>query len=556
MRFFPKEAWRSYASLLIVFFALAALAVWHTLGFLENHLSGHVFHNAAFRIWGNTFGFMFITGAFGLWAIQFSAEVESLRRVGQLVDSMDYLQDGLVAIDMRGRITGSNPAIGEISESRLSYQKLLSDVFPCLSQDDIGLFVNNNDPQEIERDYINKDETKTLRFRSQPSDGMVLILVSDVTSMSLHHSHLRQTAQLQLIGQIAKGVAHDFNNILCVISGHASILKRLPPDSPELHNSIHAIIENTERGTSLAGHLIELSRQGSAGLPTDMSHEYVKSAITLLHESISSDWTIETDIQPMPVVPLTGIQIEQVVLNLGMLAADTLNSPETILISTGKLSDMPNVQTDKKYAAIILIKAQHSENHEKTSTYLNTDKIESGVILSVIQSLLDEAGCNLEHRIGSDGSFEFQVSLPPSIITANTNGAAELSSELEEYISNWTILIAASGAPKDSLTKRMDDIGCTSITVDNITSTLAHIEEDVELDAIILDETLLSQEVRGLLKAIIKIRPSAGLVVLCDSMDSTIAELTTNVVFESKNSCPNKILTSMIEARNLAIRRK
>lgn len=556
MRFFPKEAWRLYASLLVIFFALAALAVWHTLSFLEIHLSGSAFSNAAFRVWGITFGFMFITGAFGLWAIQFSAEVSSLKRIGRLIDSMDYLHDGLLSVDKRGHVTGSNPAITNLIKSQIADNKPISEVFPCLTPDDIDLLINSDTPQEIECRHVINDASHDLRFRSQPSEGLVLILVSDVTNMTAQHLHQRQTSQLQLIGQIAKGVAHDFNNFLCVISGHASLLKRLPPDSPEFPKSIQAIISNAERGTSLAGNLMELSRQGSSGQPTNMSQEYVKSAIKLLHGSISSDWTIETDIQPMPVVPLTGIQIEQVVLHLSMLAADTISTPGTISISTGKPSDMTAVMTDNKYAAAILIGARGSDNDTDIHHVVNSHEVESGVILSVIRSMLDEASCKLEQRIDPNGCFIFQVSMPLSTVASAGNETAELSLDLEAYIADWTVLVAVPAAPKETLCRRLDDLGITSIKVDNITSTLAHIEEDTELDAIILDEALLSQEVRGLLKAIIKIRPTAGLVVLCDSKASVIHELATNVSFESKQSSANKILMSMIEAKNLALRRK
>lgn len=556
MRFFPREAWLHYASLLIVCFALAALAVWHTLRYVHAlPLSGIEYTNIAVRVWLITLGFMFITGAFGLWAIQFSTEIETLRRIGRMVDSMDYIRDGLLAIDKKGTITGSNPVIESITHTVPGENAHISQMFPCLSQNDINVLLDNDTPQELEREFAYNDSRRTLRFRSQPSGGFTLILVSDVTAMTAQHLHRKQIAQLQLIGQIAKGVAHDFNNILCVIAGHASLLKRLPPDSPELHRSIETIISNTGRGTTLAGHLLELSRQGVSRQPTNMSHEYVRSAVQMLQGSISTDWRIETDIHNLPTAPITGIQIEQVVLNLSMLASDTLPHPGVLRISASRPSGSGLLDVAKKYASIILISASPDGARPEAPANININEIETGVILSVIQSMLEEAGCSLEHFIDKTGTFTFRVAMPMGNITLTTE-TEELSKEMEAYVANWSLLLGTTLQDKEVLVERLSGIGTKILKVNNITSILAHIEEDTYLDAIILDEIMLSQEVRGLLKAIIKLRPSAGILILCDDPDSMAVELSTDVVFESKSSSPDRILLSVIEAKNMALRRK
>lgn len=540
--------------LLIVFFALATLAILNTLHFISANMTGTTFTNAAARIWLITLGFMFITGAFGLWAIQFSSEVESLRRIGRLIDSMDYLSDGLLVLDKKGLVTGSNPAIRNMLHTRLGYKKHLWEIFSCLSQDDVALLLDSKTPQEIERVLAENGASQILRFRSQPSEGITLILVSDVTVMNAQHIHRRQIAQLQLIGHIARGVAHDFNNLLCVISGHASLLKRLPPDSPEIKQSIETIISNTQRGSTLAGHLLELAQQSVSGQPTNMSHEYVRSAIQLLHDSIAPTWQIISDIQTMPTVPLTGIQIEQVVLNLALTAADILDQPGILTISTGKPGHKDLLDIDKKFAALITISVEPSEPNLNIA--IHNAKVESGVILSVIRSVLEEAGCTLKYLAEKNNKYTFRIALPIGNITNETHDSSELSHELETYVSNWTVLLARPNKQKTVLDERLAGIGVKVVNVNDITSTLAYIEEAKELDAIIIDQLLLNREMRGLLRAILKLRPSAGIVLFGENPSSLPEELVTSVVYAPITASPDKTILAMIEAKNQSFRRR
>ena len=82
----PKGVW-SYAILLVVLFAVASIAVWHTIAFLEERLPAKDYGLAAGLISSISLGFMLIAAAFGLWAIRFSSEAESLRRIGRVVET-------------------------------------------------------------------------------------------------------------------------------------------------------------------------------------------------------------------------------------------------------------------------------------------------------------------------------------------------------------------------------------------------------------------------------------------------------------------------------------
>jgi len=558
MKSFPKETW-SYAILLIVLFAIATIAVWHTISYLEDRITTEEFGVVAVLLWSLTLGFMLIAGAFGLWAIQFSAEAESRRRIGRLVDTMDYLSDGLLSVDRKGRILASNPAIRDMVNAVLARHESLREVFTCLNDDDVTLLLNKDKPNEVQRELTTAAESRTFRFRSQPSEGPNLILVSDVTVMNNEMQHRRRVARLQLIGQMARGVAHDFNNLLCGISAHASVLTRVQAGSPEMSSCINAVTLGAEKGISLAGHLLELTRPSLAGQSTDMIGEHVNRAAQMLRDSISPDWHVETKIQdPFGAIALTGIQVEQVVMNLGLLVADAVTPASVISVNAARPdSTKPLLNVGSRYAGVILIAGGPlAPETSREELFAQKSSRDSGVIQSVIRSMLVEAGGALDCLKSTAGLPLYRVALPRGKVIAAKELAAALPQELKAYISNWSVLLAASRKTHLALEKRMNDLGINIQRVDTIVSALTRIEEIDDLDAMVLDTYLLGQESKGLLRAILKLRPSAGTVVLCDDPESQPEELSGDLVFVHARSAPDKILASMIEAKSLAARRK
>ena len=72
---------------------------------------------------------------------------------------------------------------------------------------------------------------------------------------------LRQSQKMEAIGQLAGGVAHDFNNILTVIRGHAELLLEEAKLSERALHSARQIGQAAERGSALTSQLLAFSRR-------------------------------------------------------------------------------------------------------------------------------------------------------------------------------------------------------------------------------------------------------------------------------------------------------
>jgi hypothetical protein len=170
--------------------------------------------------------------------------------------------------------------------------------------------------------------------------------------------------------------------------------------------------------------------------------------------------------------------------------------------------------------------------------------------------MLEEAGGRIDCLQSEGGSPFFRLCLPFGNVASATGDADELSDELKAYISNWTILVGKSGKESIAVEKRLRQIGVKFVSHDSISTILAAIEESAALDAMILDAKLMGREIIPLLKAVLKIRPSSGIVVLCEDPGNMPRELSADMVFESLKSSADRVLLSLLESKSLASKRR
>ncbi|ACH39502.1 response receiver sensor histidine kinase response regulator, PAS domain-containing [Citrifermentans bemidjiense Bem] len=164
--------------------------------------------------------------------------------------------------------------------------------------------------------------------------------LSDVTERQLMEEQLRQSQKMEAVGQLAGGVAHDFNNILTVIAGYANMLMM---DLPALGNEVRLaeqIAIATERAAELTKGLLAFSRkQPMAPQKLDLG-EIVQRVETFLTRVIGEDIQLKTHLLPdsLPVWVDMG-QIEQVLINLAANARDAMENGGTFTIATGLFED-------------------------------------------------------------------------------------------------------------------------------------------------------------------------------------------------------------------------
>jgi len=573
MSWFPRGLWR-YAVLIVLLLVLAGLAARETISSITDYVQDvrrgtphavtdeNLVRIITVPVLALTMGFLFLAGALGVWAIRSTSVVESRRRVGKVVDAMDYLSDGLLAVDRRGRITGSNPAARRMAACSIESRVRVVDAFPCLSEEQERTLLDAAEPQEVE--CVSRGEgtqgLRALRLRSQPSEDMNLILISDVTGMRAEEMRTRQVARLQLIGRISRGVAHDFNNILCAISGYASLLSRQAKSQDA--ESAREIVREAERGAALARQLMDLSRTGAQGTPCRNLAEHVENAAGLLRVGLSSSWQVVADVQkPLADVPLTDVQVEQCVVNLGLLTADELSKPGFLHVRAREPGHEALLDVGDEYAAVILISAYGPEAETPGNllhTEAQTTASEAGVIQSVVRSMVEEVGGRVDQLVAPSGRHSYRVCLPLLATTeSRMSTLAGLSEELRVELLRWQVLVASVSAEnRAKMVAHLKELGMTVRAAEDVVSALQHVEADRDMTGMVLERELLGNEADALVRAIIKLRPRAGIVVLTRASDPIPQDVKGDVVFEPVSAAPDAVFQALLRAREVALNRR
>ncbi|WP_188262399.1 hybrid sensor histidine kinase/response regulator [Azospirillum tabaci] len=89
-----------------------------------------------------------------------------------------------------------------------------------------------------------------------------LLVLSDITGRKQAERAIQQAQKMQAIGQLAGGIAHEFNNMLTAIGGFAQMARRAPQDRPRVERCLTEIVKATERASGLTAQLLSFGRPG------------------------------------------------------------------------------------------------------------------------------------------------------------------------------------------------------------------------------------------------------------------------------------------------------
>lgn len=159
-------------------------------------------------------------------------------------------------------------------------------------------------------------------------------VAEDITQHKRLEAEVLQLQKMEAIGQLAAGVAHDFNNILTIIQGNASLL--LADELDQTRKSLASeVAEAAERAASLTRQLLLFSRKQEMD-PTPLNlNEVVGSMTKMLRRIVGEDISFETDFSPeIPLIQGDAGMVGQILLNLAVNARDAMPKGGRLLVST------------------------------------------------------------------------------------------------------------------------------------------------------------------------------------------------------------------------------
>ncbi|HHT9113447.1 MAG: response regulator [Planctomycetes bacterium] len=146
---------------------------------------------------------------------------------------------------------------------------------------------------------------------------------------------LYRSQNLASIGKLAGGVAHNFNNLLTVIMGYASLLNKELEEKNKLKDYVQKILKSSETAASLTQDLLAFSRKQPISAKPVNVNEIIKQSESLLSRLIREDIALKTILTREDTTVMADVgQIEQVLMNLATNARDAMPNGGNLAIHT------------------------------------------------------------------------------------------------------------------------------------------------------------------------------------------------------------------------------
>ena len=174
----------------------------------------------------------------------------------------------------------------------------------------------------------------------------VLSIARDISERKRLEDQLRQSQKMEAVGQLAGGVAHDFNNMLGVIIGYAELIASRENMDKTLLEHIEQILKAARQSGKITRQLLAFARKQTIAPITLDLNETVAGMLKLLKRLIGEDvdltWLPGESLWPVKMDPS---QIDQILANLCVNARDAIAGVGKITIETHK------VEFDEAYCA-------------------------------------------------------------------------------------------------------------------------------------------------------------------------------------------------------------
>ena len=209
--------------------------------------------------------------------------------------------------------------------------------------------------KEIQKILETKETSRNVMYNLKTSDGRiipvethavilerkgqaptVLGVARDITEKKLLEQQLLQAQKMESLGTLAGGIAHDFNNILGGILGYASFMKSKVETDHPFFKYLDTIERSSTRAAELTAQLLGFARGGKYDTkPLDLN-EAIKETLEIIERTIDKSIAIETQMsESLPMITADGAQLQQVLMNLFINAADAMPAGGKLTIETG-----------------------------------------------------------------------------------------------------------------------------------------------------------------------------------------------------------------------------
>jgi PAS domain S-box-containing protein len=261
---------------------------------------------------------------------QAQAQAELTRQI------VNTVPEGLALLDSHGRILLANPP-AEVFLTELGNDPPGGQITVLGERSLHEVFTQGLSWQEVK--YNGRVFLYTARpvEPNDPSTSWVLVL-NDVTKESENQRYQEVQDRLATVGQLAAGLAHDFNNVLGVISVYADILLLATNHTPKQRQQLTTIVDQTHHAADLVRQVLDFSRRSVMERSKLDLFPLLNEQVKLLRHTLPENIELQLHAEDKHLLlDADPTRLRQVLMNLAINARDAMPNGGTLIFSVNRL---------------------------------------------------------------------------------------------------------------------------------------------------------------------------------------------------------------------------
>ncbi len=382
-----------------------------------------------------------------------------------------------------------------------------------------------------------------VRLKSNPDDpialtvagarglgsGAVLLSLKDNSEEARLKKEIAQATKMQAVGQLAGGVAHDFNNILTAMLGTCDLmLMRHMPGDPD-YDDIQQIRSNSNRAANLTRQLLAFSRQQTLRPQVLQLPDAVSEVTHLLHRLLGERVKLEVKHgRNLGAIRADPGQLEQVIVNLAVNARDAMQAKddevgtlkmETFAVTPDEVRRMGrDVMPIADYTALRVTDTgtgiAPSILAKIFEPFFTTKEVGkgTGLGLSTVYGIVKQSGGFIfaDSKLGQGTSFTIYLPVHHAPVTPENADAPKLrkTEPQGELWGTGTILLVEDESMVRAVAERaLTRHGYTMLTADSGEAALEILAREDEIDLLISDVVMPTMDGPTTVRAAREARP-------------------------------------------------
>jgi signal transduction histidine kinase len=362
---------------------------------------------------------------------------------------------------------------------------------------------------------------------------------------------LLQARKMEAVGRLAGGVAHDFNNIITIVLGHAELLKTHLQILGEDTSSPESILEAAGRATRMTSQLLALGRRHPQRLePVDVA-EMARGMTSFFRDVIGEDIDLTCSLDSKDCFILTDrSHLEQILLNLVVNARDAIvgGGRITVAVNASESLDAQPLWVELRVADTGI--GMDMATQERVFEPFFTTKAEgkgSGLGLSIVYGLVRQSGGSIELKSAPNEGTEICIKIPWTDRRPNRDNEPPAKRRSTEDRGLTILLVEDEDAIRKLAARTLSDAGYRVLTAGDGVEALEVARGELDsIDLLVSDVVMPRMGGPDLLRALRKEKPDLlALFMSGYSFENMKGEDVSNSPFLLKPFHPRELRTAV-----------